>query len=222
MPMILSDHGYDIIFQAGDEVSHTETPNIWGSIQSVDLDREVAVVQWDKPRVVSANVPSFSNPPEEVPLVRLIPGDEAWWRCAEGETVHYHHGHDTWLRGEVHDSHFYPKALLGAVNPYELPRLRDDGTVVRSHLAKRVLEGKHFDPSLSNIWEASDILQGMIVGAGRPDPTTLEAIPLDDPEPTPRQRELIAEIKACRDKVDAMKLELQLLCDQFYDEESNA
>jgi len=74
-----------------------------------------------------------------------------------GQTVHYHHGFNEWIRCEVvvreGRNELLPKALVGEWREYDLPRREPDGSVRWGYQAKKIAEGRTMRPHATSLWE---------------------------------------------------------------------
>jgi len=107
-----------------------------------------------------------------------------------GQTVHYHHGFDEWIRCEVvvvreGEKELLPKALVGEWSARDLPRRLSNGTVRWGYQAEKIREGKTMRPHATSLWENPKHANR----ARLKDPTRLPEVDMSVPEMSAKERE---------------------------------
>ena len=114
--------------------------------------------------------------------------DDFYSSLEEGQTVHYNHGHGTWVRcvavrGKDKDDSsdrmvLKPVALVGEWREYDLPHRDRSGEMVWGYQATQIREGRTFHPHESTLWESVACVARK---RGADDPTAMEAIDISGP-----------------------------------------
>ncbi len=81
-------------------------------------------------------------------------GENFYTSLPIGTIVHYSNGQNQYVRCKVTSgNNLLPIALVGAWQPYDLPRRMGDGTIYNGYHCDSIKNGKVFKPHASNVYE---------------------------------------------------------------------